>query len=475
MDAFLGTRDGNAKCHTHRVRPGPASNLKFGDKKWNSKTRAHIKHWAKVKGHCKDESYTEAKPLRLINARSDFAKGLLGPICSAIEHKVCKLPWFVKYISVKDRPGAIIDRCFVEGATYTITDYTSFEAHFTREVMWAIEQPMYEFMCQNLPADQRDMFMSFWKEYVTGKNIIDLSGHLQIKLLATRMSGEMMTSLANGWSNLIITMFAIFEKGASWNDMFNEEIIAGFVEGDDGIFRLPPHLTPTTEEMASYGFCLKMEQTDDLTEASFCGMIFDVKNRVVVADPIKVLMKIGWAGRKYLSAKQSTLDEIALSKAQSALYQYNGCPIVTPACNRIIKVLKQRGAEIGQRAYAEAGSYKEVILREAVEETWTVKDVQESTRELIYKLYGLSPDDQIRLEKQLSTWEYGDKVTLEGLPQTYSQYALAFQNYVEFPTESNDFARKQHYHKLRILYALAGTHTPTYRALQHKSKVKSPP
>lgn len=420
--------------------------------------KRRIRRWTAVKGHCKDETYPEQKPLRLINAREDHSKGLLGPIFASIEHVVCKLPWFIKYVPVCDRPRAITDRLVREGATYVCTDYTSFEAHFEPHIMWALEEPMYRFMCGNLPKSEQDAFMSFWREFVMGTNNIDIAGQWNCTLPGVRMSGEMNTSLGNGWCNLVLFMYALHRKGATWDQLFSDDI-AGFVEGDDGLFRVPPHLAPTTEEMATYGFNLKIITTPDITEASFCGQVFDPVNNVVVTDPCHCLMKLGWSGRQYLDSKQSTLDEILLAKAQSTLYQYNGCPIIAPACIRIIQVLKSRGVLLTERAKASLGWYKGQILDEYNTVGFTIRKVAKSTKLMVARLYNLPHDQQREMVKSLKRWNYGEPVMIV-FPEQYSKYAAAYDTYVQYPTNVNKRARQEHYLELSTLYQGCGNKLP---------------
>lgn len=416
-----------------------------------------------VKGHCKDEFYPLPKPLRLINAREDFSKGFLGPSFATIEHVVCKLPWFIKYVPVKDRPRAITDKLIREGANYVCTDYTSFEAHFEPHIMWAIEEPLYRFMCGNLPHEERDSFLKFWKEFVAGTNRMNIAGNLDCTLPGVRMSGEMNTSLGNGWCNLVLFLFAVYQRGASWDDIFGDTV-SGFVEGDDGLFRVPPHLSPTTEQMASYGFCLKIESTPDITEASFCGQVFDPENNVVMTDPGHVLMKLGWAGRKYLLTKQQTLDEILLAKAMSTLYQYNGCPIIAVACLRIIQVLKSRGVLLSERAKASMGWYKRPLLEEADLLSWDVLPIAESTRLIVARLYGFEVDEQLALEAALRNWQYGQPIEFQ-LPPSYDMYARAYDDYVLYPTQVDNCARKRHYEALADWYVVCGNKLPAYKTI----------
>jgi len=430
--------------------------------------RRRIKKWTRVKGHCKDECYSLPKPLRLINAREDMSKCILGPLFSQIEHVVCQLPWFIKYIPVKDRPRAIFDRLVRENANYVYTDYTSFEAHFLPYIMWAIEEPLYNFMCKDLPAVDFERFMSFWAEFVKGKNFINLADQFDCELDGTRMSGEMNTSLGNGWSNLVLFMFSLHEKGATWDQIFSDEV-SGFVEGDDGLFRVPVEITPTTEQMASYGFCLKIGSTPDITEASFCGQVFDPENLVVMTDPALALMKLGWAGRKYLCSKSSTKDEILLSKALSTLYQYNGCPVIAPACQRIIAVLKGRGVLLTEKAKNAMGWYKGQILECAQTLDWDILPVARSTRFIIQRLYGIEIDTQMEIEGICSGWQYGDSVKLP-FPAQYDMYADCYYEYVSNPRPVNQLARFEHYLELQKHFLTCGAlRLPTYHKFNSKT------
>jgi len=55
------------------------------------------------------------------------------------------------------------------------------------------------------------------------------SKYVKIEVEATRMSGEMNTSLGNGFSNLMFMLYACHVQGIA---------AEGIVEGDDGVFAL---------------------------------------------------------------------------------------------------------------------------------------------------------------------------------------------------------------------------------------------
>ncbi len=412
-----------------------------------------------VKAHVKDEPYDEIKPVRMINARCDASKALFGPTFAKIEKTVCKLPWFIKYIPVSDRPRAIFDRIYAEGAMYVCTDYSSFEAHFSPAIMWAIEEPLYEYMTSKLPQVDKDVFMAYWRTCIQGRNLVEIRDVFRAELEGTRMSGEMNTSLGNGWSNLVLFMFALYNNGATWDDIFVN--IPGFVEGDDGLFRVPRSLAPSSQQMANYGFNLKIDKVSDICEASFCGQVFDPKDLINVTDPIKVLMKLAWLPRKYIRASDKMKKQLLKAKTQSALFQYNGCPLVTSACVNILNQLKN--VRFTRALYNQLDVRERDILHQSTV-SFQIKTPSVGTRTLVQKLYDISIDDQERLEKQLDQHDLASTLMMV-LPTRYDKYAINSLNYIHSPTLPNPAARYECYEHLRGLYMCAGTKLQSYPSL----------
>lgn len=461
--AFWGK--GTGESEDTRVAFRPSHTPKFGRKLrkvQNKLWRRRMRKFTAVKSHCKDEAYTLLKAIRLINSRHDYAKGFMGPIFHLIEHEVCSLPWFIKFTAVKDRPSVILNRIVRDGATYVVTDYTSFEAHFTPKVMKAIELPLYQYMLSKIPADDSSKFLGFWANHVANTNKINLSNQMMCSIDGVRMSGEMNTSLANGWCNLVLFMFSLWDRQASWSDMFDST--AGFIEGDDGLFRVPPHFIPTTAQMASYGFKLKIDTTTDIRKTSFCGMVFTPKSKIVVTDPIIALMKLGWVGRKYLSANPRTLKEVLLSKALSAAYQYNGCPIISPVCLHIANVLRGQGVMIPQKLLNNLDWWQRQKLEQAMSVKWEIIPVDEEARDLVTHLYDIGTTLQLDITAQLLAWrgDGTDVFNLSGLPAKYEQYARCVSRYVELPTMVDPLSRRLHYETLKVHYAKVRTLIPNY-------------
>lgn len=275
-----------------------------------------LKKYRWLKGFMKDEVYPDWKHARGINSRSDEFKCYMGPIFKLIENEVYKIHHFIKHVPVADRPRVIMEALYSEGAQYMATDYTAFESLFIRELMEACEFELYDYMTQFLP--EHDAFMRECHETLGGENVITYHDFV-IRILATRMSGEMCTSLGNGFSNLMFMLFLCEEKGCTGVD--------GFVEGDDGIFT-GYGVLPTSADFAALGLNIKVEMHDQLSTASFCGIIFDETDCINVTDPREVLASFGWTTNQYARARSSKLKALLRCKALSYAHQYPGCPII---------------------------------------------------------------------------------------------------------------------------------------------------
>ncbi len=360
-------------------------------------TKVHKRY--RVDTHVKDEFYEEAKPLRLINARNDYAKAILGPVIKTIEKRVCKLKWFIKYVPVFERPAvlqSVLDR---PGIHYACTDYTSFEAQFVPSVMRALERPLYRRMTVNY--DQHQLFMWIFDHVLTGTNELNVCKYFSATLQGVRMSGEMDTSLANGWCNLVLFMFVLWSKGVDITDLID---ICGFVEGDDGLFALPSRLLPSCDDYTSLGFVIKIIIVEQLNLASFCGNIFSPGDDIVVTDPIKMLSKLGWCSRKYIGAGHAVQMALLRAKALSLVHQFNGCPILSAVGRRIVELTR----EVRFRKDFLQNAFNEYERQFIVEELPPVKYPGEQTRYIVEELYNITISQQKEIELRVSTMPLGE-------------------------------------------------------------------
>lgn len=343
------------------------------------------KHYV-VQSFVKDESYPEFKHARWINARTDEFKCAVGPIFKQIEQSVFKSDWFIKKIPVKDRAKYIYNRVYRVGAKYVCTDYTAFESHFTKELMESCEFVMYKYMTQHLP--DQSTFMFYLNRVIAGRNLIQ-SKLISAEVDATRMSGEMNTSLGNGFANLMFMLFVCELVGAT--------NVMGVVEGDDGLFVMDgPH--PTAADFRRIGLTIKLEVFDDLAKASFCGLVFDSTDLINIADPIKILAQTGFSTQQYVFSKSKVLRGLLKAKAFSLAYQFPGCPIISSFSRYLLRVLADDYVY-----FAKNGDYTTLLQKEAFNFWQRHSDVLAvesgmGTRLLMEKVFGISVTTQIAIE-----------------------------------------------------------------------------
>jgi hypothetical protein len=342
----------------------------------------------------KDETYPEYKHGRAINARSDEFKVMVGPIFKAIESEVYKHPSFIKHVPVADRAAYISEMLKVPGSKYYATDYTAFESLFVKELMEAVEFTLYDYMAKDLPIGPK--FQKLCRSVLAGENRCNFKT-FYVLLEATRMSGEMCTSLGNGFSNLMFMLFMAELKGCC--------DVKGVVEGDDGLFSMRG-TAPSTSDFAELGLIIKMETHMQLSTASFCGIIFDEEDQLNVTNPMIVLANFGWGSRRYAASSSKTLRTLLRCKALSLAHSYPGCPIIGSL------------ARMGLRLTGDISTgdicHRVVNARKAMNDwqrTWTLellhkgepvfKDPPINTRLLVESRYGILVEHQIAIEKYL--------------------------------------------------------------------------
>lgn len=344
-----------------------------------------------VKSFMKDETYPEFKHARGINARHDAFKCAVGPYFKLIEEQLYKHPSFIKHVPVPDRPSYIKDMLYNLGGTYVATDYTAYESHFTAEMMEACEFQLYDYMTKNLPG--HDYFMELCRTVIAGQNVCQYK-QFDVYINATRMSGEMCTSLGNGFSNLMAFLFLCEE---------NKATCEGVVEGDDGLFRVTGDL-PTTEQFEELGFTIKIEVHQKLEEASFCGIIFDLDDCVNVTDPCDVLLNFGWAGTRYTQCSERRLLELLRAKSLSYLYQYPGCPVIQSLANYGLRVTKHIDmTRFMQKSRINLWEREQLIEAYANRFSLISKAIPANTRDLVERKYGIKVEEQISIEKYLDS------------------------------------------------------------------------
>jgi hypothetical protein len=348
-----------------------------------------------VKSFVKDEYYPEYKHARAINSRSDVFKVLCGPLFKAIEKKLFALDPFIKKIPVDQRPEYIMKKVYKVGHKYFTTDYTSFESHFVKNLQEQCDFLLLDYMTKDIPMMDT---VEIIKQVLVGINIIKFK-NTTITIEAKKMSGEMNTSLSNGFANLMFCLYILETNGC------NE--IKVCIEGDDGIGSyIGPE--PRKEWFEEFGLIIKMEMHERLETASFCGLVFDIVEKTNVSDPRKVLATFGWTSAQYARSSKRVQNHLLRCKALSLAYQYPGCPILTCLARKVMQLtsgfdvssfMERQGARLGD-------SYYRDLVRKANEKDkkheLVLKEPGPRTRLLVEELYGITVSEQNSIENYIN-------------------------------------------------------------------------
>jgi hypothetical protein len=227
-------------------------------------------------------------------------KALFGPVCKAIEKVIFDAPWYAKHINPKDLPAVLRDHVaagssdglvaflgicegddavFCHRGKYYVTDYTSYESSFTLSFMRAVELPMFKFFMQNLDPE----LFRLMKAVAWSNNRVRTK-YLLWRIAAKRMSGEMWTSLGNGFANAMVISY---------------------------LTRKYPDRDLTENDFAELGLRCKMIVVNNIGEASFCGQIFDEVEMINVRDPSKVIRNTPWCRQQHIGFGPKKTKSIA--------------------------------------------------------------------------------------------------------------------------------------------------------------------
>jgi len=345
-----------------------------------------VQKYCKVNSFQKDETYPTYKPARAINSRTDAFKIRVGPIFKLIEKELFAKDEFIKHTPMDQRVEQIKRELTQENCKIIGTDYTAFESLFTKEFMEVVEFQLYQYMTTEIEDQEWYKIVS---HALSGQNHCQFRNKFTMILDATRMSGEMCTSLGNSFANLMSMMFIAEE--------LRIESLRGRVEGDDGIFTFYGQ-TPTAEDFAEIGLIIKIEEYDSLTEGSFCGIIADENELINVTNPIIAMLDFGWTTKCYADATLKKRLTLLRSKALSLAYQYPGCPVLSSLAQYGLRMTKGKNENYGSMCEYEKSELKRVQKHH---KTIPYREVGQQTRLLVERKFGLMVEDQLEIEAYL--------------------------------------------------------------------------
>ncbi len=376
----------------------------------------------------KDEVYPTYKHARCINGRDNDSKVFMGPVFRAIEKLIFSHPAFIKKIPVAERP-AFMQSLFEGPGTIMDSDFESLEATFLR-MQYSIEINLYKYVTQLLP-DRAD-YWRFFDEVLLGVNRCE-SKYVTLWTKMRRMSGDNCTSLGNGIFNLMINLFAYSELGLDWHT------IVFVVEGDDGKFKSPTGVHPDSSFYKRLGASIKITLVPTITEASFCGLVFDEVELKNIADPKKVLATVGLTNHKYAASSSTTLLQLLRAKGLALAYQYPCCPIITALARYILRVTRgsDNSAALKHILRDHVHKWSEVDLqRFSQNSAGTIKDLRLAlqladpgprTRNLMERVFGVSVEQQRYVEQYLDGLTEIQPLEIDlDYPEEWYDYAARF-------------------------------------------------
>jgi len=242
--------------------------------------------------------------------------------------------------------------------------------------------------------------------------------HFVVMLLAKRYSGEMDTSLSNSVFNLILIMFLLYKSKEDYKQLIPK------IEGDDSIIPYYGYLDTTI--VKRLGANAKFEFFDEISHASFCGLVFDVDMLDIVTNIIPAYLDFGWTTREYVNAKKSVKMTLLRCKSLSLLHSYPGCPILHSLAvmglrlTKFVDMRRNHNRTITHRFQGKSiDSHHRLkhrdIMRYEEEPDMKLKlkemvnrPINMKTRLLVEKLYKITVDQQLVME------EYLDNITSLG-------------------------------------------------------------
>lgn len=336
------------------------------------------------KSFIKDEFYDGIKYARTINARADWFKTFSGPLFKAIEHVIFQMPCFVKYIPVSERTRYVAET-LVGGGFVSTSDFKSFEGSFSPKIIRNCEGFMYRYMLRNCPLQQSQMETII--RVLCGRNQLCFK-RVRGTVKGVRMSGEMCTSLGNGFTNMMLMLFYCFKT--------NNQCVSCF-EGDDGIHLSKRPFEDPVGFFSKLGFNLDFSRAASLGDAKFCGVSFDDQFNAQI-NCRKVLLNTTWMKSCYASAGYGKLMSLLRARALSLLYRVPNCPVVSAYGHWLERCTKNFRPQVGL-----VTNYEREILLQSFSSKFLAPLISAEARETYARVYGVSVETQLELESMFNS------------------------------------------------------------------------
>lgn len=331
---------------------------------------------------------------RVIMPQNEKTRAAYGAPIHEINSSIKYLPSSIKAIPFVDRPDWLRSKFSNTKGKLMANDFSSFESSCDDWMLTNVLGPIY----LAIARDSTDERLNYYLRYKLTEQEFKY-GNLRFKSPPLMRSGDLDTAMGNFFENDSAIAYASHISGGLGVDHPRA------VEGDDSVFE---EITGADVVFRNLGFTAKLETYDDLKDASFCRIY--VGGKAAITDAIYVLSKLGWSNAQYLQASKKKKYQLLKAKCMSYLTQYAGCPIVTTACNEILDKLEGIN-EIRDKDWweKEKMKYWNPELRK--------REIHQEDRLEYARIFKISPEEQIKIEKEIKTSIQSWKI--EGEEETF--------------------------------------------------------
>lgn len=344
----------------------------------------------------KKEITETVKEARLINSRSDLYKAVVAPYIKLVEKQV----YDNHFIKEKERSEVCERVKEIEKKFKFVmeTDYTSFEASFQDFLMQNVELRLFRRILANNPHVLNIIEQTYHSlNYCYAKDA-------KYIIAGRRMSGEMWTSLCNGFTNKMLVEYMFHITKIHRDNLIYDYV----VEGDDGF--IGTNGIPMYEIVESLGFKLKLQLATDMNELSFCGL--NLGPHGLYPDFVRQIRKFGYSfdsqmvywrrtGQHHTKKYTKKKNELIKAKAYSFLMSSPPMPIMSKLCEKILQITRRykiRKSDI----------IKYLSWRDHFDPSFKIPkytdfkfEVDLETRIYFEKRFGVTVDEQIKIENEI--------------------------------------------------------------------------
>lgn len=364
----------------------------------------------RCKSFIKSEFLADFKEARIINSRSDAFKVLTGPYFHCIEHQIFKSKYFVKQIPVADRMKFIKSRLDVPNHLFAVTDFSSFEANITKELMEMCEFQLYSHMLRNAPR-RKEVLTHIKRALSNSQTLVSRFG--KVTSPASRMSGDMCTSLGNGFTNLMVNFYMFSQWGLE---------VDGVFEGDDGVLSFSRQGNyPKEADYANFGCKLKLKIVRNLGDAEFCGMFADESVGDLIGDPVWIMSTVGWSNSMQKAGSQRICYELLKAKAYSLVHELPRCPIVRSFANYLLRLTAKFSPRFSTNKYGELDWWTSQVMEHAGKSAPS-STIHPKSRSFMARTFGISEDTQHKYETYFDNCDVDVDIPAVGIviPECFS-------------------------------------------------------